>query len=280
MDGANYAMSWTQARDYALAVPGRRIRRVGWSDRWLFPAGHLWWGETIATGESHVVAASEFGPGEFAAVDWTNIWPDQQVCVFPAPYIVLSVTPPGITRGETALLEWQVDNATFVTLNGEAVEAAYGRRVSPLSSTTYTLAAEGLGGSATQSVTLAVDVPPKPVPPYIPPPPRLDPTTLHIEARTPYQFGTSNQTQSRQIDNPFDSVVRVSFTGVVQRTVRVKVGRFGSRLVFAPNNPPFVVVTGSFLLPERSSLDGFFTIQAYADQPGPLSYDLDLTFNP
>jgi len=90
-----------------------------------------------------------------------------------APTIAeFAVEPSSIERGQTAMLRWQVSDATQIYIDqGIGAVAATGqRRISPVESTTYALLARGLGGQASATATLAVMLPPPPVSkPEIPP---------------------------------------------------------------------------------------------------------------
>lgn len=74
--------------------------------------------------------------------------------------------PGRIERGQSALLRWQVKDASEVTINQGvgSVNASGRREVKPGDSTTYTLMAKGPGGTATAEATLNVTLPPPPVP--------------------------------------------------------------------------------------------------------------------
>ena len=77
-----YNLTWPQARE--VAEGGRRVRRVGWLDRWLVNLdGALWWIEQVASGDMAVVTADDFTRLEFLASDWTTVAPDQHACVWP-----------------------------------------------------------------------------------------------------------------------------------------------------------------------------------------------------
>ena len=86
------------------------------------------------------------------------------------PSISFSAEPSSIERGQAAPLRWSVQNATDITIDQGvgAVQSSGSRQVFPANSTTYTLVANGPGGSATQTVAVDVRVPPPPPPP--PPP--------------------------------------------------------------------------------------------------------------
>jgi peptidoglycan-associated lipoprotein len=84
-----------------------------------------------------------------------------------APTISEFTAEPGhIERGQSALLRWQVKDATEIEIdNGVgSVTSAGKREVKVQDSTTYTLLAKGPGGTATAQTTLNVTLPP-PAPP-------------------------------------------------------------------------------------------------------------------
>ncbi len=84
-----------------------------------------------------------------------------------------TVEPRSVERGQSATLRWSVSNATDITIDQGigAVQSNGSRQVFPSNTTTYTLVANGPGGSDTRSVTVDVTVPPPP-----PPPPPAKPT--------------------------------------------------------------------------------------------------------
>ena len=95
----------------------------------------------------------------------------------PAPPAKPSVTsftaePSTIQRGQASTLRWTVSNATDITIDQGvgAVQSSGSRQVYPSNSTTYTLVANGPGGSDTRTVTVTVEAPPPP-PPAPPPAP-------------------------------------------------------------------------------------------------------------
>lgn len=62
---------WPTARDALNA--GWRVRRVGWTDRWLerWTGGLVWL--ILDDGTKRVAQNTDFGASEFAALDWTNL---------------------------------------------------------------------------------------------------------------------------------------------------------------------------------------------------------------
>jgi peptidoglycan-associated lipoprotein len=87
--------------------------------------------------------------------------------------------PSHIERGQSALLRWQVKDATEVEINHEigAVSTSGRRQIAPADSTTYTLTAKGPGGTASGETTLNVTL----APPAPPAPPH--PATLSLSER-------------------------------------------------------------------------------------------------
>lgn len=86
-----------------------------------------------------------------------------KITVVPPPTATLSVTPTSISAGESATLSWTTTDATDISIDNGigAVPASGAISVSPTATTTYTLTAQGVGGSVTKHVTLSV-TPPKP----------------------------------------------------------------------------------------------------------------------
>ena len=79
--------------------------------------------------------------------------------------------PSTIQRGQSATLRWSVSNATDMRIDQGigAVQSNGSRQVFPSQSTTYTLIANGPGGSDTRSATVEVtSAPPPPPPPSAP----------------------------------------------------------------------------------------------------------------
>ena len=83
--------------------------------------------------------------------------------------------PRSIERGQSATLRWSVANATDITIEPGlgAVQANGSRQVFPSSTTTYTLTANGPGGTDSRTVTIEVAGAAAPPPP---PPPVKNPT--------------------------------------------------------------------------------------------------------
>lgn len=78
--------------------------------------------------------------------------------------------PRSIERGQSATLRWSVANATDISIEPGlgAVQANGSRQVFPASTTTYTLTANGPGGTDSRTVTVEVSSPPPPPPPAPP----------------------------------------------------------------------------------------------------------------
>jgi peptidoglycan-associated lipoprotein len=81
----------------------------------------------------------------------------------PTPKATLSVSPESIQRGGSATLTWSTQDATTVNIDGVgSVQPSGSQSVSPSTSTTYHLTAQGAGGSADASTRLTVVEPPPP----------------------------------------------------------------------------------------------------------------------
>ena len=87
----------------------------------------------------------------------------------PAKAAINSFTaePGTVEKGQSATLSWSISNATDMSIDNGigAVQSQGTRQVFPSQTTTYTLTANGPGGSDTRSVTVNVTTPPPPPPP-------------------------------------------------------------------------------------------------------------------
>ncbi len=83
--------------------------------------------------------------------------------------------PTTIEKGQSSTLRWSISGATDMTIDQGIgpVQSNGSRQVFPGNSTTYTLVANGPGGSDTRSVTVEVTTPPPPPPPPPPTTPML-----------------------------------------------------------------------------------------------------------
>jgi hypothetical protein len=70
-----------------------------------------------------------------------------------------ATTPARITKGTSAILSWQVSNATTLSLDGASVTPTGSVEVTPLATTTYVLTANGQIDTASAQVILIVDEP-------------------------------------------------------------------------------------------------------------------------
>ena len=78
-----------------------------------------------------------------------------------APTATLSASPSGVEKGEPVTLTWQTSNATSVSISGIGAVAASGtKQVTPSSTTTYTLTAQGPGGTQKASTNVLVTTTP------------------------------------------------------------------------------------------------------------------------
>jgi peptidoglycan-associated lipoprotein len=77
-----------------------------------------------------------------------------------APTATLAANPSVIQQGQSTVLTWQTNNASEITVAGLGTLPPSGSRtVVPSSSTTYTLVANGPGGTADASARVTVNVP-------------------------------------------------------------------------------------------------------------------------
>ncbi len=96
------------------------------------------------------------------------------------PSLTFTVEPTSIQKGQSAMLRWQVSNATDMSIDQGvgAVQSSGQRQVYPNDTTTYTLSAKGPGGSDSKTVTVDVSTPPPP-----PPPPAAQESALEIVSK-------------------------------------------------------------------------------------------------
>ncbi|MFN0169946.1 MAG: OmpA family protein [Bryobacteraceae bacterium] len=75
--------------------------------------------------------------------------------------------PSAIERGQSSTLKWAVEGADSITIEPGigTVQANGSRQVFPSSTTTYTLTANGPGGTDRKTATVTVNPPPPPPPP-------------------------------------------------------------------------------------------------------------------
>ncbi|MEO8028910.1 MAG: OmpA family protein [Bryobacteraceae bacterium] len=88
--------------------------------------------------------------------------------------------PRSIERGQSATLRWSVANATDITIEPGlgAVQANGSRQVFPNATTTYTLTANGPGGTDTRTATIEVAAAAAPPPPSAPKGPTITGTDM------------------------------------------------------------------------------------------------------
>ena len=90
--------------------------------------------------------------------------PKKVVLPPPAPTVSLSASPATIPQGQCATLTWSSANAASASIDGGVgrVEPSGSRSVCPRSTTQYTIAAVGEGGTRAASTTVTVTPPPAP----------------------------------------------------------------------------------------------------------------------
>ena len=99
----------------------------------------------------------------------------------PSPAITFNASPTSVDKGQSATLTWSVMFADTVMLDGQMVDTAGSRTVTPNQTTTYTLTAIGKGGTVNSTATVTVVQPPPP-----PPPPTLK--TLKVGEKLAYKI--------------------------------------------------------------------------------------------
>ncbi len=164
--------------------------------------------------------------------------------------ITFSADPGSIVSGESTTLSWEVANADTITIdNGIGIVSATGSMViSPLETTTYTIAAIGPGGTAADSATVSVSSAPPTVGMD------ADPETIVLEESTTLSW-TSSYADSATIDHgigsvPVDGSITVSPTETMTYTITVA-GTGGTTTdsvtvnVTNPSAPPTVSFSAS-----------------------------------
>ena len=96
---------------------------------------------------------------QVSATDTQTVTITVNATPLPVSIDLFAATPARITKGTSALLTWQVSNATTLTLDGVSVAPVGSMEVTPLLTTTYVLSASGQLGAATAQVVLIVDEP-------------------------------------------------------------------------------------------------------------------------
>jgi len=88
----------------------------------------------------------------------------------PPPEVTFWVDDDTITAGACTMIHWETQGAATVTLNGMDVTPSGSVSVCPETTTTYTIHAEGAGGTVDQSLTVNVSAPADTTPPPVPEP--------------------------------------------------------------------------------------------------------------
>lgn len=102
---------------------------------------------------TYVLAA---GSSLVATTDVRTVTITVNAAPLPVTIAAFTATPAKIERGASSVLAWQVANATTLTLDGQPVPPVGTREVAPLSTTTFTLVAQGQLDAATAQATVVV----------------------------------------------------------------------------------------------------------------------------
>ena len=111
--------------------------------------------QTVSPAETTTYTLTAYGPGG-------NSETTAQIRVIPAPSATISASPSSIARGEGCVVSWTSTDSTSVTIEPGigAVQNAGTAEVFPQETTTYTVSVQGKSGTATDSATVVVAVPP------------------------------------------------------------------------------------------------------------------------
>jgi hypothetical protein len=160
---------------YCFATPTNIMAGESATLNWAFTGGAT--GVTIAPGGTGTLPANgTFAVSPTVTTNYTimatgpnNTSASCVVAVTVTPgqlprIIQFSATPPQINSGQSATLNWVVDNATGVSISGGVGTVALTgtQNVTPTATTTYTLTATNTFGSVTATATVTVIVIPPP----------------------------------------------------------------------------------------------------------------------
>jgi hypothetical protein len=101
-----------------------------------------WWGDT----QTNDNAKNGDHTRTLESLDYMYQTYPQDIVINPKTGTIYSftVSPMAIEKGDTALVKWNTENGSTVTLNGESVSEIGDRYVNPLQPTSYVLIADGL----------------------------------------------------------------------------------------------------------------------------------------
>lgn len=161
--------------NYCYATPSNIMANESATLNWSAPGAT---GVTIQPGGIAVAATGTYAVTPSASTNYTlsatgpgGTTASCNVAVTVAPgqvprILEFAAIPMNINSGQSAILNWVVDNATSVSINngvGSALALSGQMSVSPAASTTYTLTATNPNGSVTAQATITVKVVPLPV---------------------------------------------------------------------------------------------------------------------
>jgi len=118
-----------------------------------------------------------------------------------APTASISADPAAIEQGKCTNLAWSTTGATSASIEGiGSVDPSGSRQVCPATTTQYTIAVMGEGGSRTASTTVTVNPPPAPAPA----PKVIDRLVLHVN----FDFDKSDvrKEDAAELQNAIDFV--------------------------------------------------------------------------
>jgi hypothetical protein len=168
---------------------------------WIYSGMGATW-HTVQHGD---VEGWSWGAGDPSGSDVEPpLIPFDQLCAQPAtepPVVSFTADPENIMAGRCAKLEWRVENADFVVLDGAGVPFEYTREVCPTSTQTYELRVANSAGEfeyrVTINVTRATTTPTSTRAPTSTPTRLRTPTATRRPTNTP-QRGVSTPTPTRE----------------------------------------------------------------------------------
>ncbi|MGB3906712.1 MAG: hypothetical protein WBB22_17540, partial [Anaerolineae bacterium] len=147
------------------------------NNEWVYSGMGASW-HTVQPGD---VEGWSWGSGDVGGSDVEPpVMTFDELCVPPTPPVVdFTADPASIVAGQCSTLEWIVENAEFVVLDGEGVRAEDSRYVCPSQTQTYELEVLNGAGEFVYEVTINVSQPTST------PPPTSTPTPAPTAASTP-----------------------------------------------------------------------------------------------
>ncbi len=227
-NGSVATLSWSTADATSCTASG------GWSG-----AKSLHGSQSVSPSTNEMYSLTCTGPGG------TTIQ-SVSVTVNPAntPVITLSATSAQVSFGESTLLSWSTADATSCTASGGwsgAKSLSGTQSVTPATTTNYTLTCAGLGGGASQTVTVTVNplTPDNPdtetevsaVPDNSEPAPKKKISTMSVLSRVNILRSNGNAAEVARLEAKFPDLFKKTVTAPATPTTQITVTEENKTLV-------------------------------------------------